>query len=120
MNRPEHFVHQGLQPGRLMCTPVLTLLARAIADNAFKDYSTMEELLAIEPSKDEMYCLQQSDRVHDKTFFQAISIGQMEKASTFSKRLRALGLCAGYLHPPTIHDFRAEGLYLIGMLPSYL
>lgn len=102
-----------------MCNPVLTLLARAIADGAFRDYSTMEELLAIEPPNDEMYCLHQSDRVHGKPFFQAISTGQMEKASTFSKRLKALGLRAGYIHPPTIHDFRAEGLYLIGMLPSY-
>lgn len=29
------------------------MLARAIADNAFRDYSTMEELLDIEPPEDE-------------------------------------------------------------------
>ena len=92
------------------------MLARAIADNAFRDYSTMEELLDIEPPEDEMYHLRQSDGVLDKPFFHVISTAEMEKADTFSRRLRELGVRAGYLRPPTIHDFRAEGLYLVGML----
>jgi hypothetical protein len=32
----------------------------------------------------------------------------------FSERLKDLGLYAGYNQAPTIHDFRAEGLHLIG------
>lgn len=91
------------------------MLARAIADHAFRDYSTMEELLEIEPPEEEMYHLQQNESVFGKPFFHVISNGEMEKADTFSRRLRELGIRAGYLRPPTIHDFRAEGLYLIGM-----
>lgn len=115
MNRPEHSVHEGLKPRPLFCNPVLTMLARAIADHAFRDYSTMEELLAIEPPEDEMYHLRQHESVLGKPFFHVISTGEMEKADTFSRRLRELGIRAGYLRCPTIHDFRAEGLYLIGV-----
>lgn len=72
------------------------MLARAIADNAFRDYSTMEELLDIESPEDEMYHLRQSDGVLNKPFFHVISTGEMEKADTFSRRLRELGVRAGY------------------------
>ena len=95
------------------------MLARAIADYAFRDYSTIEELLEIEPPDDEMYHLRQNESVLGKPFFQVISNREIEKADTFSRRLRELGVRAGYLRPPTIHDFRAEGLYLIGMFPPY-
>ncbi len=37
---------------------MLIILARAIADNAFQDYNTIEELLAIKPLEDEIYHLQ--------------------------------------------------------------
>ncbi len=79
----------------------------------------MEELLAIEPPEDEMYHLQQNENVLGTPFFSVISSGKMEKAETFSRRLRELGVRAGYLRPPTIHDFRAEGLYLVGMCPLF-
>ena len=114
MSRPEHSVHEGLEPRPLFCNPVLTMLARAIAENAFRDYSTMEELLEIEPPENEMYHLRQNESVLGKPFFHVVSTGEMEKADTFSRRLRELGVRAGYLRPPTIHDFRAEGLYLVG------
>lgn len=106
---------RGLEPRPLFCTPVLTMLARAVADSAFRDYSTMEELLDIEAPETEMYYLRQSDSVLDKPFFHVISTGEMEKADTLSRPLRELGVRAGYLRPPTIHDFRAEGLYPVGM-----
>lgn len=96
------------------------MLARAIADNIFRDYSTIEELLDIEPPEDEIYYLRQSDGVLDKLFFYIISIGDIEKADIFSRRLRELGVRAGYLRPPTIYDFRAEGLYLVGKFPRFL
>ena len=115
INRLKHSVHEGLEPRPIFCNSVLTMLAKAIADHAFRDYSTMEELLAIEPPEDEMYHLWQHESVLDKPFFYMISTGEMEKADTFSRCLRELGLRAGYLRCPTIHDFRAEGLYFIGM-----
>ena len=79
----------------------------------------MEELLDIEPSDDdEMHPLQFKKKVFDTPFFQ-MSTGEIQKASIFSNRLRELGYRAGYVRPPTIHDFRAEGSYLIGMLLLY-
>lgn len=113
VNRPENSVHEGLDPRPLFCNPVLMILARAIADNTFRDYSTIEELLEIEPPKDEIYYLRQKDSVLSKPFFYIISTGEIEKADTFSRRLRELGIRAGYLRTPTICDFRAESLYLI-------
>lgn len=42
-------MHEGLEPRPLFFNPVLTMLARAVADNAFKDYGSWEELLEPEP-----------------------------------------------------------------------
>lgn len=64
-----------------------------------------------------MYHLRQNESVLGKPFFHVVSTGEMEKADTFSRRLRELGVRAGYLRPSTIHDFRAEGLYLVGRVP---
>jgi len=50
-------VHEGLEPRPLFYNLVLTMLARAIADYVFRDYSTIEELLEIEPPEDEIYYL---------------------------------------------------------------
>ena len=69
MNRPEHSVHEGLEPRLLFYNPVLTMLARAIADYVFRDYSTIEELLEIEPPDDEIYHLRQNESVLGKPFF---------------------------------------------------
>ena len=110
-------MHEDLEPRPLFCNPVLTILARAIADDAFKDYRTAEELLDIDPPNGEMHHLHLNESILDRPFFQVASTGEIEKADTFSRRLRELGLRTGYLRPPTIHDFRAEGLFLVGMLP---
>jgi len=53
--------------------------------------------------------------MYGKPFFYVISNGEIEKADIFSRRLRELGVRAGYLRPPTIHDFRVEGLYLVDL-----
>lgn len=42
------------------------------------------------------------------------SDGQIDTSRTYCSRLRELGFRAGYSQPPTNHDFRAEGVYLIG------
>jgi len=95
------------------------MLARVIANNAFRDYGTMKELLKIESSKNEMYHLRQNESVLSKPFFHVVFIDEMEKADTFSRRLRKLRVRAGYLRPPIIHDFRAEGLYLVDRVLSF-
>jgi len=72
----------------------------------------MEELLDVEPPDEgEMHPLQFKKKVFDTPFFQ-MSTREIQKASIFSNHLRELGYRAGYVRPPTIHDFRAEGFYL--------
>ncbi|KAK0621131.1 hypothetical protein B0T17DRAFT_276620 [Bombardia bombarda] len=88
--RPEHTLYEGLGPMPLLCNPMIPILAILVANKAFRDYHSLEDLLAIEPLDDEM--------IHP---------------NAFSNRLRALGVRAGYPRPPTIHDFRAEGLFWI-------
>jgi hypothetical protein len=74
----------------------------------------MDELLDIKPLKEKMYQLQWNPSVHNMPFFQG-GTGKINTADKFSRRLKQLGSCAGYIVPSTIYDFRAEGLYLISM-----
>ena len=110
-------MHEGLEPRPLLFSPVLTLLAKAVADGAFQDYGSVEELLELEPHDEEMHRLSSKDDVLNKPFF-GITAGRMQKANTFGKHLRDLGFRAGYIKPPTVDDVRAEGLILIGILRS--
>lgn len=102
----------------LICNPMLPILAIAIAERAFRDYDTIEDLLDLEPEDDEMLHLQWKESILDRPFFKTMSSrrgeGKIELAGTLSKRLHDLGVRAGYMRPPTVHDFRAEGLYWIG------
>lgn len=47
------------------------------------------------------------------------SDGQVDTSRTYCSRLRELGFRAGDSQPPTNHDFRAEGVYLIGKPEFY-
>ena len=91
------------------------MLAKAIADYAFRNYNIIKELLAIEPPEGEIYYLRQYDNVLNKPFFYVISISEIEKADTFSRRLKELNIRTGYLRCLTIYDFRTEGLYFINI-----
>lgn len=103
----------------LICNAMLPILAILIAEKAFRDYDSIEDLLALEPPEGEMYHLQWRNTILDQPFFKSMSArrapGKIETAVAFGKRLRALGFRTGYARPLTIHDFRAEGLYWIGM-----
>ncbi|KAK7398162.1 hypothetical protein QQX98_012469 [Neonectria punicea] len=120
--RPEHSLYEGLGPMPLICNAMLPILAILIAAKAFSGYDTIEDLLALEPSEGEMIHLQWRDSILEQPFFKSMSSrgtpGRIETANAVSKRLRALGFRAGYARPPTIHDFRAEGLYWINQLYS--
>ena len=87
-----------------------------IGKRAFRDYQTMDELLDIDPPDEEMFRLEWDPNVLNTPLYQREG-GGIDSARVFSQRLRDLGNRAGYASPPTIHDFRAEGLHLIG---SYL
>ncbi len=106
-------------PLPLFCQPVLFILAILVAKKAFKDYETIEEFLDLVPPDDEMYPLRWSQNVIDLPFFEGMSAnavsGKIENANAFSKRFRGLGSRSRYIRPPTIHDFRAIGLYLVVM-----
>ncbi|EJT68897.1 hypothetical protein, variant [Gaeumannomyces tritici R3-111a-1] len=120
--RPEHALYEGLGPMPLICNAMLPMLAILIAAKAFRDYDTLKDFLDIKPPEGEMVHLRWKDSILDQPFFKSMSArktaGKMESAKALSKRLRALGFRAGYPHPPTIHDFRAEGLYWIDKLYS--
>ena len=75
----------------------------------------MEELLDLEPLlDDEMYQLEWDPNIRDVPFFQR-STGEVDTAGVYSRRLRDLGVRSSYAVPPTNHDFRAEGLQIIGI-----
>ncbi|EJT69642.1 hypothetical protein GGTG_12526 [Gaeumannomyces tritici R3-111a-1] len=120
--RPEHALYEGLVPMPLVCNAMLPMLAILFAAKAFRDYDTFDALFKIQPSEGEMVHLQWKDSILDQTFFKSMSArrdaGRIETAIALSKRLRALGFRAGYARPPTIYDFRAEGLYWIDKLYS--
>ncbi|KAF3760107.1 hypothetical protein M406DRAFT_324906 [Cryphonectria parasitica EP155] len=122
--RPEHALYEGLGPMPLVCNAMLPILAILMAARAFRDCATIEDLLAIETTRgrDEMVRLEWKDDMLDQPLFTSTSQrragGQIETAGTLSRRLHALGLRAGYSKPPTVHDFRAEGLYWINQLYS--
>ncbi|KAH7110056.1 hypothetical protein B0J11DRAFT_586282 [Dendryphion nanum] len=84
--RPEHVLHEGVETRPLFCNPMLVIVAMCMAKNAFRDYESIDEVLALEPPG--------------------------ETASAFGRYLREWGFRAGYNEPPTVHDFRAEGLIL--------
>ena len=99
----------------LLINPVLFLLAIALADNAFKDYSTLEEILAIEPPVDEDLChIEWKDNILDIPFFRSATFrgptGNIQKSNSFSHQLVALGRRAGYEENITVHDARREAL----------
>ncbi|KAI9752223.1 MAG: hypothetical protein M1835_001112 [Candelina submexicana] len=76
-----------------------------------------EELLAIKPPEEEMFRLEWDLHMLDTPVYQRKD-GAINSARVFSQRSRDLGFCAGYARPPTIHDFRAEGLHQINKLYS--
>ncbi|KAG9022275.1 hypothetical protein FRB95_000475 [Tulasnella sp. JGI-2019a] len=112
-DRPEHSLHEGLQERPLFCNPILTHLAMFIAKGAFRVFKTVDQLLALQPAnEEEMFLLRWEPHILDQPIYQRKN-GKVESASTFSNRLRSLGRRAGYACPPTIHDFRAESLFLV-------
>ena len=90
---------------------MLFYLPRLLACNAFRDYRTLDELLAIVPPEGELLPLQWKEELLDRPFFVSDVTGRIETAGAFSRRFRALGIRSGFTTPPRNHDFRAEGLY---------
>jgi hypothetical protein len=99
----------------LLVNSVLYLLAIALADNAFRDYSTLEEILAIELQTDEDLCyIEWKDDILDVPFFQTMTsqgpTGKIQKSTSFGGQLVALSRQAGYEKNITVHDAQREAL----------
>jgi len=85
-----------------------------LARGAFRDYKTMDDVFSIPaPPEKEVYQLHWDPSVWDCPFYEGATT-EIEKANSYSTRLNNLGRRADYVTPPTVHDFRAEGLHLIG------
>lgn len=92
---------------------MIPILAMLIACGRLRDFNTVDEVLAISPPpEDEIYILEW--KAPECPLFEGLD-GLIQKAATLARILRELGKRAGYYTAPTMHDFRAEGLYLIGM-----
>jgi hypothetical protein len=92
---------------------MIPILAMLVACGRLRDCNTVDEILAIPaPPEDELYTLEW--KAPECPLFEGLD-GLIQKAATLARILRELGKRAGYYVTPTMHDFRAEGLYLIGM-----
>ena len=99
----------------LFANPVLPLLAVALADDAFQNYRTFEEIEAIPPPVDgSLHHLRIRKQMLHVPFFQTVApdgpTGKIQKAGPFSTRTVSLGHRAGYQENIGIHDIRAEVL----------
>ncbi len=83
---------------------------------AFRDYDTIESILEITPPKESSgVVIAWRDDLLEKPFFSsATGDGSIETASAFHRRLIDAGIRAGFPEPPTMHDWRANALFLIG------
>ncbi|KAL2054829.1 hypothetical protein ABVK25_005133 [Lepraria finkii] len=99
----------------LFANPVLPLLAIALADRAFQEYATFEEIEAIPPPVDRsLYHLRIKKDMVRIPFFQIVSAdrptGKIQGAGSFSNRTVDLGYHAGYEENIGIYNIRRETL----------
>jgi len=106
-------MYEDMEP--LFANPVLPLLAIALADHAFQDYASFEEIEAIPPPADgSLHHLRIKKDMLRVPFFQIVSAdgptGKIHGAGSFSNRTVDLGHRAGYEENIGIHDIRREAL----------
>lgn len=106
-------MYKDMKP--LFANPVLPLLAIALADRAFQDYATFEEIEAIPPPADEsLHHLRIKKDMLRVPFFWIVSAdgptGKIQGAGSFSNRTVDLGHRAGYEENIGIHNIRRKAL----------
>ena len=106
-------MYEDMEP--LFANPVLPLLAIALADHAFRDYQTFEDIEAIPPPADgSLHHLRIKKDLLRVPFFQIVTAdgptGKIHGAGSFSNRTVNLGHRAGYEENIGIHDIRREVL----------
>ncbi len=106
-------MYEGIEP--LFTNLVLPLLVIALADHAFQDYGSFEEIEAILPPPDgSLHHLRIRKDMLRVPFFQIVSTDgptrRIYKASSFSNRIVDLRHRAGYEENIRIHDIQREAL----------
>ncbi len=92
---------------------VAFILAIALANNAFRDHSTLEEILAIRPPVGEAtVAIDWSWEKRNEPVFKD-GDGKIEKSSAFGHNLAEVGHRAGYEQNITVRDARREVLTLV-------
>jgi hypothetical protein len=115
-------MYEDMEP--LFACAVLPALAIALANDAFEDYHSLEEIFDIPaPRAGTPHALRIRKRMLDAPFFQTFDAngptGVIEKAMTFSTRTVKLGHRAGFASNITMHCTRrevlvlADGMYLL-------
>ena len=106
-------MYEDMEP--LFANPTLPLLTIALADRAFQDYASFEEIEAIPPPADgSLHHLRiKKDMLH-VPFFRIVSAdgptGKIQGAGSFSNRTVDLGHRAEHEENIGIHDIRREAL----------
>jgi hypothetical protein len=106
-------MYEDMEP--LFANPILPLLAIALADDAFQDYQTSEEIFAIPPPSDgNLHELRIRKELGRVPFFQIMSpsgpTGKIQQAVSFTKRMVDLGHRAGYPQNIGVRAIRREVL----------
>ena len=91
-------MYEDMEP--LFANPMLPLLAIALADEAFQDYSTFDEIEEIPPPEDgSLHHLRIKSEVLDVPFFQNVlstgPTGKIQGAASFSNRTVAWVIVRG-------------------------
>ena len=99
----------------LWCNPVLYILALALADDAFKDYNTLEEILELEPPLDQnIWHLEWKDCVLDLPVFRKMSLhgptDTIQSSGSYDRQLSDWGHRAGFEVNISVHYARREAL----------
>ncbi|PQE10450.1 RTC4-like domain-containing isoform 2 protein [Rutstroemia sp. NJR-2017a BBW] len=98
--------------------PLLPYLAIFLSRGAFRDYKTLHELFATTPIQEHraFQINWEEDLLDTPLFLNQSTKGtkRIENAGAFGSRHLECGIRAGFPVPPTIHDWRAEGLFLTG------
>ncbi|QKX61611.1 uncharacterized protein TRUGW13939_08763 [Talaromyces rugulosus] len=116
-NNPEHAMHEGRGAKPFFLNPVLMFLALWIARGAFRDYSTVDQILDIPPPAQGRDAHVLHWRDGNLPLFPGVD-QRIQKANAFDAHRYFLGKRAGFPYPPTIHEIRAEGVSLVDSMYS--
>ncbi|KAF2195618.1 hypothetical protein K469DRAFT_758244 [Zopfia rhizophila CBS 207.26] len=110
---PQHPLYEGITIP--VEDPVMFIITTGLAMNAFREYTTIHQILAVRPKPDMVYALiKWKDGMLNKPFHQTMTsagfTGRIVSSSSFDKDLGCWSLHAGYEKPIRVHHVRKEAL----------